>query len=201
MRNKVVFSLAAAALMLPMLGARTQEATPRPVVEWKFEEGTGTSAGDASGQCRQRADPARQCGLDGGRRGNTRPALWRTRGQFRRNRPPCVDTTRSFTVTACVKLNRIGGYQTFVSEDGQQISGFFLQLRDDNGEFAMTIPANDGAADNAAIAASDIAPMPNTWYHLAGVYDASAKTLALYVNGVCSRRFRLKRVAARREVR
>ena len=28
------------------------------------------------------------------------------------------------------------------------------------------------------------APVTGTWYHVAGVYDSSAKTLALYVNGV-----------------
>ncbi len=184
MRNKVVFSLAAAALMLPMMGARTQEATPRPVVEWKFEEGTGASASDASGQAVNALTLRGSVDWAAGGVGTHALRFGGRPGSFAEIARPVIDTTRSYTVTACVKLNRIGGYQTFVSVDGQQISGFFLQLRDDNGEFAITLPANDSAANNAAIASSDIAPMPNTWYHLAGVYDASAKTLALYVNGV-----------------
>ena len=184
MKNRVVFPIiAAAALMLFARGGRTQEALPHPVAEWKFEEGIGTSASDASGQA------ANSLMLRGG-------ADWTTggvgthalrfggrAGSFAEIARPVVDTSRSFTVTACVKVNRIGGYQTFVSVDGQQISGFFLQLRDDTGEFALTLPPVDGTNGDAAVAASDIAPMPNVWYHLTGVYDANAHTAALYVNG------------------
>jgi len=32
-------------------------------------------------------------------------------------------------VAAWVKVNQVGGYQTFVSEDGDVLSSFFLQLR------------------------------------------------------------------------
>ena len=49
-------------------------------------------------------------------------------GSFVNVPTPVVDTTHSYTITACVKLNRISGYQTFVSIDGDRISGFFLQL-------------------------------------------------------------------------
>ena len=184
MKKKSVISfMAAAGLLLPLLGARTQEALPRPVAEWKFEEGTGASASDASGQAVNALALRGNAAWTTGGVGSHALQFSGRPGSFGEIARPVVDTTRSFTVTACVKVNRIGGYQTFVSEDGQRISGFFLQLRDDSGEFAITMPSNDGTVGDSAIAASDIAPAPNTWYHLAGVYDAAAKTLALYVNG------------------
>ena len=36
--------------------------------------------------------------------------------------------------------NRVGGYQTFVSEDGPVLSSFFLQLRGDSNQFSFTVP-------------------------------------------------------------
>jgi hypothetical protein len=51
-----------------------------------------------------------------------------------------LDTTKSYTVAAWVKLNNVNGYQTFVSEDGAFLSAFFLQLRDDSHQFSFTIP-------------------------------------------------------------
>jgi hypothetical protein len=45
---------------------------------------------------------------------------------------PVIDTTQSFTVSAWVNLNNTNGYQTFVSQDGSQVSGVYLQLRGDS---------------------------------------------------------------------
>jgi alpha-L-arabinofuranosidase len=95
-----------------------------------------------------------------------------------------IDTTQSFTVSAWVYLNNVNGYQTFVSQDGTQISGFFLQLRGDTHQFAFTRPAYDSPKALGVIAtAPNIIPQPDEWYHLAGVYNAQAQTISLYVNG------------------
>ena len=95
-----------------------------------------------------------------------------------------IDTTQSFTVSAWVYLTSTSGYQTFVSQDGTQISGFFLQLRADTGRFAFTRPAYDSPKALGIIAsAPNIIPQPNEWYHLAGVYDEARQTISLYVNG------------------
>jgi alpha-L-arabinofuranosidase len=94
-----------------------------------------------------------------------------------------VDTTHSFTVTACVKLNRAVGWQTIISIDGNQVSGFFFQLRGDTGEFALCTLSRDNPDSVTTYAGSSVDPLSNVWYHLAGVYDSSAQTLALYVDG------------------
>jgi len=96
---------------------------------------------------------------------------------------PLVNTDQSFSVAAVVSVTAVGtNYQTFVSVDGQNISGFFLQLRGDNQKFAIA-QINTDAGGPPTYAASTFAASPNTWYYLVGVYDASAHQLRLYVNG------------------
>src|SRR5262249_40737318 len=95
-----------------------------------------------------------------------------------------VDTTKSFTVAAWVKLNSLPGYQTFVSEDGVNVGGnaqsaFFLQKRADTQQFSFTVPY-----DFFTLPQSGFTPVVGTWYHLAGVYDANAQSATLYVNGI-----------------
>src|SRR5690606_16065861 len=68
---------------------------------------------------------------------------------------PVVDTSRSFTVAAWVNLASTGGYQTFVSIDGDQVSAFYLQKRDDTGTFAFSrLPADDPQANSDVVYAS-----------------------------------------------
>ncbi len=97
---------------------------------------------------------------------------------------PAVDTTKSYTVSAWVKVARIEGFQTFVSIDAAHVSGFFLQLRGDTGKFSMSALGRDSSEGAGGVSAVALAPPAvDTWYHLAGVYDADAHTLSLYVNG------------------
>ena len=160
---------------------RAQSAAP--AAEWKFGEGAGTAAADASGSGRNGTLQG-NAGWAVGLVGPQALSLPAGGNGFVDVPAPVVDTSQSFTVTAWVKVNRVQGYQTFVSIDGDQLSGFFLQLRGDTGEFAFTIPPGDGAGADPAVASADEAPDPNTWYHLAGVYDSAAQTVTLYVNGV-----------------
>jgi alpha-L-arabinofuranosidase len=97
---------------------------------------------------------------------------------------PVIDTTQSFTVSAWVNLNNTNGYQTFVSQDGSQVSGFYLQLRGDSHQFAFTHLAYDSPSALGTIAtASGVIPQPGEWYLLTGVYNATKDTISLYVNG------------------
>src|ERR1019366_7563593 len=149
---------------------------------WTFDEGSGTTAADSSGG-------GHPLTLQGG-------ATWASgvvganalsvngSQQYAQSAAPVIDTTQSFTVSAWVYLNNVNGYQTFVSQDGTQISGFFLQLRGDTHQFAFTRPAYDSPKALGVIAtAPNIIPQPDEWYHLAGVYNAQAQTISLYVNG------------------
>ena len=149
---------------------------------WNFDEGSGSDAASSFGSLHGalRGDAGWTAGLVGAHA----LALSGKSGSFVEIPEAVIDTAKSFTVTACVKLNRLSGYQTFAGIDGTQISGFFLQFRDDTNEFAMTMPPGDSATGDAAVASSEVSPQMGLWYHLAGVYDANAQTQTLYVNGV-----------------
>ncbi|MFK8908568.1 alpha-L-arabinofuranosidase C-terminal domain-containing protein [Streptomyces sp. YS-3] len=162
--------------------ARAADALPAPVAHWAFDEATGTTAADSvggpsltlNGSARWGAAKSGASALDLSMDGNaTAPG-------------PVVDTTKSFSVSAWVRLTATTGYQTFVSVDGSQVSGFFLQLRDDTGAFALTRLPSDATSGNgaAAVAGASFAPATGVWYHLLGVDDRAAGVVRLYVNGV-----------------
>jgi hypothetical protein len=152
---------------------------------WTFDEGAGNTAADSSGA-------GHALTLQGGAGWGPSvvgPSALSVDGlngnqQYAQSSGPVIDTTQSFTVSAWVYLSNVDGYQTFVSQDGSQISGFFLQLRGDTHQFAFTRPAYDSPKALGTIATdSAVIPQPDEWYHLTGVYDASAQTISLYVNG------------------
>ncbi len=163
------------------LRAGGQAITPRPVAGWNFDEGQGADAGPSFGSVHGTLMGG--AGWSPGLVGAHALKLSGRPGNFVDVSQPVVDTAHSYTATACVKLNRATGFQTLVSIDGAQISGFFLQFRDDSDEFAITVPPSDISGGEAIIAASHIAPETGIWYHVAGVFDAQAQKLSLYVNG------------------
>ena len=174
-----------ALLTAPVAAGSTTGATPTPVAHWAFDDGSGSTAADSSGHDHPLtlgpgaswSGPAVGSGsmaVNGTVTGNaTMPT-------------PIVDTAASFTVSAWVNLNSISGYQTVVSIDGTQVSGFYLQLRADTGKFAFTRPAVDAttAPSPGGIAGSASAPSTGVWYHLVGVDDVAAGAISLYLNGV-----------------
>jgi alpha-L-arabinofuranosidase len=175
-----------ATLALPSLATPSLAAAAAPALtgHWTFDEGSGTTAADSSGG----NDPLTlQSGASWGP-GVVGPhslTVSTPTQQYAQSAGPVIDTTQSFTVSAWVYLTSTSGYQTFVSQDGSQVSGFFLQLRADTGRFAFTRPAYDSPKALGIVAsAPDIIPQPNEWYHLAGVYDSVKQTISLYVNGV-----------------
>lgn len=147
---------------------------------WSLDEGSGTTAADSSGG----GHPLTLQGAASWTTGVAGPhALSVTPQQDAASAGPVIDTSQSFTVSAWVNLGSTNGYQTFVSEDGTQVSGFYLQLRGDSGRFAFTRLAYDSTAAYGAIATSTIVPQRGVWYLLTGVYDAAAQSVSLYVNG------------------
>ncbi|QSB13579.1 LamG domain-containing protein [Natronosporangium hydrolyticum] len=96
---------------------------------------------------------------------------------------PVVTTDESFTVTAWVKVDSIGGYQTVLSQAGQTRSAFYLQATPE-GAWRFAMPQED--ADSTAWVAADSstgAVQEGQWTHLAGVFDLAAGEIRLYVDG------------------
>ncbi|MEU1191262.1 LamG domain-containing protein [Streptomyces sp. NPDC005859] len=92
-----------------------------------------------------------------------------------------IDTSASYTVAAWVKLNSVSGNQTLASLNGNLISPFYLQLS--GGKFAFTQRSADSTSSTATSVSATSSAATGTWYHVTGVYNSSAGTISLYVNG------------------
>jgi serine/threonine protein kinase len=162
----------------------TQQAPASPPVGyWKFDEGSGTTAADSSsnGYTAQLQSGASWAP---GRAGSSSLSLNGNSNSYALVPEPVANTASSFTVAAWVNLNSVSNpYQTFVSQDGNAVSAFYLQLNANTGQFAFTRQASDSTSAATTTVSSSFVPTPGIWYHLAGVYDASAQTISLYVNG------------------
>ncbi|WP_329265027.1 alpha-L-arabinofuranosidase [Streptomyces sp. NBC_01478] len=153
---------------------------PAAAAHWTFDEGSGSSAADSSGNAHTAALQG-TAAWDTGKIGAHSLSL--TAGGNASATGPALDTSNAFSVAAWVNLGQLGGYQTAVSIDGQVVSAFYLGLRDDTGTFAFARLASD-ATQGAAVAAAASAPTTGAWTHLVGVSDPSAGVTRLYVNGV-----------------
>lgn len=177
MRHRRPLAALIATALLGVAPLTATAATPE-AAHWTFDEGAGTTATDSAG-----THPATLTGGAGWTKGVRGGAL-STDGVsgYADAGAGVVDTTQSFSVSSWVKLSKITGYQTVVSVDGNQVSNFYLQFRDDSKRFAFTRLSADTPADGV-VASANFDPVANQWYLLTGVYDATAKTLALYVDG------------------
>jgi alpha-L-arabinofuranosidase len=153
---------------------------PPPTARWLFDEGTGQTAADSAG-----AHPATLVGNAGWTPGIQGPSALALdgAGDFADAGPTFIDTAQSFTASGWVRLDRLTGYQTVVSVDGSQVSGFYLQFRDDTRRFAFVKLPGDASVGAPAFPSATFDPVLGQWYQLTGVYDAAAATLSLYVNG------------------
>lgn len=158
---------------------------PEPVSWWPLDDRTGTTALDTMGEHAATASNINWCipqyGSCAAFNGTSSDIV--TSG-------PVLDTApgSSFTVSAVVDLTAIpanGAFATIVSQDGTNVSGFFLQYSGADNRWAFARAFADTSGTPAGVRAlSASAPVLNTWTHLVGVFDASDNQLRLYVNGV-----------------
>jgi hypothetical protein len=97
---------------------------------------------------------------------------------------PVIDTSQSFTVSAWVNLSTVDDNAYVASSiDGNQASSFYLEYCGfcGAGAFDFTMTNSDSANPTAVRATGTTQPTAGTWYHLVGVYNASAHTISLYV--------------------
>ncbi|PKV77094.1 concanavalin A-like lectin/glucanase superfamily protein [Streptomyces sp. TLI_146] len=94
-----------------------------------------------------------------------------------------LETDQSFTVSAWVNTaDPSVQFQSAVSQSSVHQAAVTLGLS--SGKWTVKAPTADNATDYGwYTASSDVAPVANQWTHLAGVYNAVAKTLTVYVNG------------------
>jgi chitodextrinase len=167
-------------------GVTFQEVVPPPeaslVAAYGFNEGRGTVAADASGH---------------GLTGTIVGAQWTTAGKY--------GSALSFDgATSYVDLGNPAGLQITGSmtwsawiyatanppDDGQIVakssgSGWQMKTSPDTGPHTFGVGVSSDSGSLTQRYSTTVRAL-NTWYHVAGVYDAAARTLDIYVDGVLS---------------
>ncbi|WDT53552.1 LamG-like jellyroll fold domain-containing protein [Streptomyces sp. G7(2002)] len=96
---------------------------------------------------------------------------------------PVIDTTKSFSVSAWVKLDTKERNQTFLSQAGNRASGFQLYYSKAYDKWVFNQHTADTDGPDLVRAMSKDAVQPDEWTHLTGSYDADKRSLSLFVNG------------------
>ena len=153
-----------------------------PSGQWSMESITGGLTPDSSGNGNSASVTAAT--LAPGRVGNAIQFDPNTGGGLTQRLP--FTSTQSFTVATWVKLSDAHSYQSFVSQPASQVSNFYLELGVDVGSnlvFDFDLFPSDSTTASDVIATGTTIAVPNTWYHLVGVYDSVNRTASLFVNG------------------
>ncbi|HEX5828061.1 MAG TPA: LamG domain-containing protein [Candidatus Limnocylindrales bacterium] len=97
--------------------------------------------------------------------------------------PGPIDTTASFTVAAWVSPNRPAPFAAALSQLGDMAAAFYLGFGEGTWAFSMKdMDTNEpGHTVRAEAVAYDV--RPGSWTHLAGVHDAAAGEIRLYLDG------------------
>ncbi|WP_344938375.1 DUF4082 domain-containing protein [Sphaerisporangium flaviroseum] len=95
---------------------------------------------------------------------------------------PVLRTDESFTISAWLRWNDKDGDYRVIEQKGTHQAPFRLGNTPDRGLVFTLTSADTGDATTEGVL-SDVEPPVNEWFHLAGVYDATAKTATLYLNG------------------
>jgi len=150
---------------------------------YPLDEGTGTVFSDITGSTPTGHLESKTVWAGSGKEGSNSLSFDGSTGTLAEVPVSAVDTSKSYSVGAWVKLTSVSGTQTFASMSGFVISPFYLQLNGSS-KLTFTVRSADSTSSTATSVSASASAVTGTWYHVLGVYDASAGTIALYVNGV-----------------
>ncbi|MEU8248856.1 LamG-like jellyroll fold domain-containing protein [Nonomuraea sp. NPDC048916] len=148
---------------------------------WKLDEGAGVSAADAAA----RTGPLTLGGAAAWSNGWLDGALSLDGADGHAQAGgAAMRTDQSFTVTAWAQLDALPpGDAAAVAQSGTRASGFVLGYAADGPRWMFGMATADADAAPVVRARSDAVPYAMEWTHVAGVYDALARKLRVYVGG------------------
>lgn len=146
---------------------------------WSFNEGTGATANDTSGNANH---------------GSIFQATWYTTGKFGKalafdgsndmvtvNDTPSLDLTNKMTLEAWVRPTATSGWRTILmKENGTNELSYGMYARESTNRPSGWLRVNPTSGSSQSVGATP-ALATNTWSHMALTYDGSA--MRLYVNG------------------
>jgi hypothetical protein len=153
----------------------------RPAAVWRFDgdgfddSGLGNDAGAASGLA-----------FTADRDGRTDAALSldTTAGSCAMSDGPVLDTTDSYTVAAWVRVeDGTGDYPKLFAQGAAVRGAFYLEWNRPAQQWRFQLAESDDATTTWAVARSSQPPPIGQWHHVAGVYDAPAERVRLYIDG------------------
>ncbi|MGW5677904.1 LamG domain-containing protein [Streptomyces sp. NPDC003860] len=153
-----------------------------PIGQWTFDETTGTSAADTSGKGNTLTVSKNnawtgKARLAGGLRGNGLDVHATTA-------TPILDTSKSFSVAAWMRLDSTSHNSIAVSQHGQtQMGTFSLYYSSGYNRWIFNRTAADSPSAAVTRAKSTTLPVLGAWTHLLGVHDKDKQEIRLYVNG------------------
>ncbi|MFF0577638.1 LamG domain-containing protein, partial [Streptosporangium saharense] len=104
-------------------------------------------------------------------------------GPFAQTAGPVIQSDRSFTIGAWVRLSDKDGDYTVAEQKGVNQAPFRLGNDLEDGlVFTFTSADATGATTEGVL--SGVEPPVNEWFHLVGVYTAGSRNAALYLNGL-----------------
>ncbi|WP_405016966.1 hypothetical protein OHV05_07605 [Kitasatospora sp. NBC_00070] len=115
---------------------------------------------------------------------NTANGAANLNGTYYKTEKSAVDTSRSYSVSAWVKLANTDNYETFVTQNGKDRGAYYLQYSKAYNAWSFVTPgADDYGTGIYHHASAATPPQLNTWTHLVAAFDADTKAMTLYVNG------------------
>ncbi|MFD3621064.1 LamG-like jellyroll fold domain-containing protein [Streptomyces sp. NPDC058676] len=166
-----------------------------PVGQWHFDESSGDaidssttvtanqdnaalSASGASRNGRGRLGTDRGTGVE-----DTALALDGSSG-YAATSSAVLETRSSYTVSAWVRLDDLSKDAVVLSQDGSQYSPFYLAYDSGVGLWLFGMTSGDSSTGLSAPGVAMNRPViKGAWTHLMGVYNATAKTMRLYIDG------------------
>lgn len=148
------------------------------IAYWPFDEGEGATANDDVGTVD--AELVGNPSWTDGRK--THALTFDGKGDYLDTGKALIDTTGDYSVEAWVQLDDRDRFQTAVSQDGQIVSGFYLQYSAEDDSLAFGAPTHDATGEVVRATAGE-QPETGRWYHLLGVRDVSARAFRLFVDG------------------
>jgi fibronectin type 3 domain-containing protein len=153
------------------------------VAAYSFNEGTGSTVVDLSGN---------------NLTGTIVRATWTPQGKYGNalsfngsssyvdlGNPTALRLTGSMTIEAWIKAAANPADDGQIVAKSNNSSGWQFKTTPDTGPETFGIAVSGSSSSHAQRYSTTVRNL-NTWYHVAGVYDATARTLSLYVNGVLS---------------
>jgi hypothetical protein len=151
---------------------------PGLVAGYRLNEGTGTTAADISGNNTTGvlSSPAWGAGVYGN------AATFSGSNYVNLGNPASLRLTSSMTLSAWINISENPWDDAAIVAKLER-SGWQLKTSPDTGVRTAAIQISSNGSDSIQRYSSTVL-VPNTWYHIAGVYDAPTRSLNIYVNGV-----------------